>query len=429
MRYRTPSAALFTAHRRNLAARLPHGALAIVHANDVMPTNADGTMRFKQNSDLFYLTGVDQAESVLLLFPDSANTNLREVLFTRFSSEQTIIWEGHKLSKEEATQISGIQRIEWLDQFEVLWREAMCEASSVFLSTNELVRAEVVVETRNRRFIAHCQQAFPLHQYGRLAPLMHGLRSIKSTEEVRFIREACAITKAGFERVLRFVRPGVMEYEVEAEYAHEFIRRGAGGFAYAPIIASGKNACVLHYGGNDQMCRDGDLLLMDVAAEYANYNSDLTRTIPVNGRFTERQRAVYNAVLRVFHAAHKLLRPGIVIKEYQEKVGEAMEAELLQLGLITQLDIDDQTTEKPAFKKYFMHGTSHLLGLDVHDVGMAHRPVQAGMVFTIEPGIYIPDEGFGIRLENDFWVEEETTTDLMADIPIEADEIERLMQA
>lgn len=428
VRYQPAPAELFIENRRRLAAALPPGALVILHANDIMPTNADGTLGFAQNSDLYYLSGIDQEETVLILFPDAPDPKQREILFVRETSELIAIWEGDKLTQTQARERSGIQKIVWTSEFEILFRQLMCQASIVFLNGNEHPRASIAVETRELRFARRCQHEYPLHRYERLSPVLYPLRGIKSPHEIALLREACRITRDGFMRLLKFVRPGVHEHEVEAELAHEFIRQRSGGFAYTPIIASGANACVLHYVTNHCRCEDGQVLLLDVAAKYANYNADLTRSIPVNGRYTDRQRDVYNAVLRVFRSCCDMLKPGVIIREYQEKVGELMNDELIRLGLIDPKAVADQDPEKPLYKKYFMHGTSHHLGIDVHDVPPAWQPIQAGMVFTVEPGIYIREEGLGIRLENDILIGETGNTDLMADIPIEAEEIEALMK-
>lgn len=427
MRYEPADAQLFVRNRSRLAALLKPGSICILHSNDVMPTNADGTLPFKQNSDLYYLSGIDQEETVLVLFPDAADETEREILFVRETNEHIAVWEGEKLSKEKATQLSGIQNVQWTHNLDATLHRLVQQAGNIYLNTNEHLRAEASVETRDARFLKKTQAAFPLHQYQRLAPLMHQLRVTKQPEEVEMIRHACKITEAGFRRILGFVKPGVGEWEIEAEYIHEFLRRKSQGFAYAPIIASGKNACVLHYIANNQVCRDGDLLLMDVAAEYANWNSDMTRAIPVNGKFTPRQRDVYNAVLRVMRQCNQILRPGITLKAYQQQALAFTEQELITLGLIDAAEAKQQDDTKPLVRKYFMHGTSHHLGLDVHDVSPAHQPVTEGMVFTIEPGIYIPEENIGIRLENNYLVGKDTNTDLMADIPIEPDEIEALM--
>ncbi len=426
MRYQAIDSKLFVGNRDRLAKMMLPNSLAIINANDIMPTNGDGTLPLHPNSDLFYLAGVEQEESILLLYPEAHEENMREILFLRESSELLATWEGHKLTKEEATRISGIKRVEWLSEFRPLFHRLICECDHVYLNSNEHKRAVIEVQTRDARFVRDTQRRYPLHDYQRLARLLHQLRAIKSGEEVKVLKKACAITKAGFLRVCRFVKPGVSETEVEAEFAHEFIRRG-GKFAYWPIIASGKNACVLHYIQNDQVCRNGDLLLLDVAAAYANYNSDLTRTIPVSGRFTRRQRQVYNAVLRVLRGVSKAAVPGKLPKDWQKEAEALVEKELVDLGLLKTSEIKKQNPDKPVLKKYFMHGVGHPLGLEVHDVGITTTPIQAGWVLTVEPGIYIPEEGFAVRLENDVLVQQGGNLDLMEDIPIEADEIEAVM--
>jgi Xaa-Pro aminopeptidase len=427
MRYQPINPQLFTNNRANLSKLLLPNSLVVVNANDVLPTNADGRLPLHPNTDLFYLTGVEQEESILLLYPDAHEENMREILFLRETNELLAIWEGHKLTKEEAQKVSGIKRIEWLSEFRPLFHRLMCECDQVYLNTNEHKRAVIEVETREARFVRDTRERYPLHDYQRLARLMHKLRAVKSNLEVDLMRQACAITKAGFQRVCRFVKPGVTETEIEAGFAHEFIRRG-GAFAYTPIIASGKNACVLHYIQNDQTCRAGDLLLLDVGASYANYNSDLTRTIPVSGKFTRRQRQVYDAVLRVMRATSQAATPGKLPKDWQKEAESFMEKELLGLGLLKPGQVRKQDPDKPALKKYFMHGVGHPLGLDVHDVSITTEPIQEGWVLTVEPGIYIPDEGFAVRLENNVLVQEGENVDLMADIPIEAEEIEGLMR-
>ena len=426
MRYRSIDPRLFNQNRANLARLMLPNSLAVVNANDVLPTNADGTLTFHQSSDLFYLTGIDQEETILLVYPDAHEENMREILFLRETNELLATWEGHKLTKEEASKISGLKRVEWLSQFRPLFHRLMCESEHVYLNTNEHKRAVIEVETCEARFVKDTQARYPVHDYQRLARLMHHLRVVKSDLELELLRQACAITKAGFLRVCRFLKPGVTETEIEAEFAHEFIRRG-GDFAYWPIIASGKNACVLHYTQNDQPCRNGDLLLLDVAASYANYNADLTRTIPVSGRFTRRQRQVYEAVLRVLRAASRAARPGKLPKDWQKEAEAAMQKELVDLKLLKPSEIRRQDPDKPALKKFFMHGVGHPLGLDVHDVGLTTEPIQPGWVLTVEPGIYLPHEGFAVRLENDILVQEGNNIDLMSDILIEADEIEALM--
>jgi Xaa-Pro aminopeptidase len=427
MRYDAIDPQLFIRNREKLRALLPPDSIVIVLANDIYPTNADGTMAFKQNADLFYLTGVDQEETVLVLMPDAKDPKEREMLFVKETSEHIAVWEGEKLTKDQAKAGTGIERIEWSHTFESWIHRLVPQADRVFLTTNEHLRAAAVVETANDRFIKKCQARYPLHRYERLAPLMHRLRMMKDPVEIDIMQKACNITEAGFRRLLGFVKPGVGEWEVEAELLHEFVRRGSRGFAYGPIIGSGKNACVLHYVENDKVCQDGEMLLLDVAAEYAGWASDLTRTIPVNGRFSPRQRDVYNAVLSVFRGANEILRPGNTPLEYQKQVIELMEAELVKLGLISAKDAKEQGPDKLLVKKYFMHGTSHHMGLDVHDVAPPHEPFAEGMVFTIEPGIYIREEGLGVRIENDLVIGKDSNFDLMGNIPIEVEEIEELM--
>jgi Xaa-Pro aminopeptidase len=418
---------LFVENRDRLRKLLPKNSLVAVNANDVLPTNADGSLPLVANNDLFYLSGIEQEESLLVLAPDAADEKLREILFLREPSEHLKIWEGYKHSKDDATKISGIRTIKWLSELPTIWHGLMCDADQVFLNTNEHKRAVVEVQTRDARFIDDCKRRYPLHTYRRLAPLMHKLRVVKSPREIEVLKEAIRITDAGFRRVCKAVRPGVAEYELEAEFAHEFVRNRAK-FAYTPIIASGANACTLHYIANDQPCGAGDLLLMDVAANYGNYNADLTRTVPVDGKFTKRQRDIYNAVLRVMRASIKGATVGKLHRDWTRESQLMMNDELLKLGLITADDVKNAKPEEPASRKYFMHGLGHPLGLDVHDVGLMNEPLAAGCVLTVEPGIYIPDEKIGIRLENDIVVTENGPVDLMADIPVEADEIEALMK-
>jgi Xaa-Pro aminopeptidase len=431
MRYKKINNELFKLNRKRLIKELKPGSVAVFNANDIMPTNADGTMRFRQNSDLFYLTGVDQEETILVLCPDYPDRKFREVLFVRETNEQIATWEGHKLTKEEAREVSGIETILWTSDFHRIFNTMMVMGGVelVYLNTNEHYRADVLVESRDSRFIKWCKEKYPLHQYTRIAPLMSKLRAVKSRYELEQMQEACNITEKAFRRILKFVKPGVKEYEIEAEFVHEFVRNGSRGFAYEPIIASGSNSCVLHYIENNKVCKAGDVLLLDVGAEYANYNADMTRTIPVNGKFTKRQKDVYNAVLRVKRAAYKLLRPGTVYFDYHKEVQKVMESELLKLKLIDKTDIKNQKPERPAVMKYFMHGTGHHLGLDVHDTGNMFDKMKEGMVWTVEPGIYIREEGLGIRLENNVVITKTGVKDLMKNIPIEAEEIEDLMNS
>jgi Xaa-Pro aminopeptidase len=427
MKYLPVPKKLFEKNRKKFSKRLKKKGLAVFNSNDIFPTGGDGSLPFKQHGDIFYLSGVDQEESILVIFPDCSNEKHREVLFLRETNETIAIWEGEKLSKESAFETSGIRTVYWLDQFETIFKQMMSEAERVYLNTNEHLRAKVEVETRDARFLKWCQEEYPLHRYERVTPIMHDLRSVKEEEEIALLQTACDITEKGFRRVLDFIEPGVMEYEIEAEIIHEFVRNRASGFAYTPIIASGFNACVLHYIENNQECKDGDLILMDMGAEYANYDADLTRCVPVNGKFSKRQKEVYNAVLRVQRESIKLLRPGTTLNDYHKEVGKLMESELLGLKLIDKTDIKNQNPDWPAYKNYFMHGTSHYLGIDTHDVGSWTEPIQEGMVFTCEPGIYIPDESLGIRIENDVVVTKDDPFDLMASIPVEVEEIEGLM--
>jgi Xaa-Pro aminopeptidase len=430
MKYDPIDKNLFIENRKAFGNELEKNALAVFNSNDTYPISADSTMPFQQHRDIFYLSGVDQEESILVIFPSCSNENHKEILFLKETSELIAIWEGEKLTKEQAFQSTGIKTVYWLNQFETIFKQLMAEAEIIYLNTNEHLRAKTEVETREDRFIKKVKRDYPAHMCKKSAPLMHRLRSVKKKVEIDLLQKACKITESGFRRVLEFLKPGVWEYEIEAEFIHEFIRNKSKGFAYTPIIASGKNACVLHYIENNKQCHSGDLVLLDVGAEYGNYASDLTRCIPVNGKFNERQKEVYNAVLRVKNAAQQLLVPGTLMSEYHKEVGDLMEKELLALKLIDQNDIKNQRPEWPAYKKYFMHGTSHFLGLDTHDVGLWNEPIQAGMVFTCEPGIYIPEEGLGIRIEDDLVVQEKGQPfNLMGDIPIEIEEIETLMNA
>ncbi|MEQ9593789.1 MAG: Xaa-Pro aminopeptidase [Cyclobacteriaceae bacterium] len=429
VRYDPIGKSFFSNNRTRLAKELPKGAIAVFNSNDIMPTNADGTLAFRQNNDLFYLTGVAQEESMLVVCPDFPDKKLREVLFLRESNEMLEKWEGHKLTKEEARELTGVQTVMWNTDFKKIFHHMMVMGgvSSVFLNTNEHYRSDVVVQSRDARFIEWCKATYPLHQYDRVAPIMARLRWIKQPKEIELLQRACDITEKGFRRVLKFVKPSVMEYEIEAEYIHEFISNKSRGFAYEPIIASGANNCVLHYLENSRECKAGDLILLDVGAEYANYNADLTRTIPVSGKFTKRQKEVYNAVLRIMRGAMKMMGPTTNFFDYQKKVEKMMEEEMLKLKLISKTDIKNQKPGNPAFKKYFYHGTSHMLGLDVHDVGDMHAKMPIGSVWTVEPGIYIAEEGFGVRLENNVLIKKGGVVDLMKNIPVEADEIEELM--
>lgn len=430
MRYSTIDSKLFIKNRKNFMQSMRPDSLAVFNSNDIFPTGADSTLPFKQHRDIFYLSGADQEESILVLFPDAPDKQNREILFVRETNEKIAVWEGEKYTKEKARAISGIQNIQWLQDFDRLFFELMTQCSIIYFNTNEHYRQSVASETREDRFIKKVKQQFPAHQWAKSNPILQRLRSIKDPIEIDLMQQACNITQKGFLRSLNFIKPGVNEYEIEAEILHEFIINRSEGFAYTPIIASGKNACVLHYIENKDTCREGDLILMDVGASYANYASDLSRTVPVSGRFTKRQKEVYNAVLKVKNEATKLLVPGAFWKEYHKEVGKLMTAELLKLGLLDKADVQNENPEWPAYKKYFMHGTSHHIGLDTHDYGILWEPIQPNMVFTVEPGIYIPEEGFGIRLEDDVVVQESGEPfNLMREIPIEIEEIEDIMNA
>ncbi|MFN8438169.1 MAG: aminopeptidase P N-terminal domain-containing protein [Cytophagales bacterium] len=428
MRYIPLPKTVYQRHREIFASKIPTNSLAVLNSNDLMPSNADGHLKFRQNNDLFYLSGVDQEETILVIFPNAKNPKMREVLFLKKTSELIEIWEGHKLTKEEARELTGIENIYWTEQFEQVFALLVTEAQTVFLNTNEHARSSNEVETRDEKFIKWFKQKYPLHGLGRIAPLLQEMRMFKSPEEIEQIKKAAQITKEAYNRILKFVKPGVKEYEIEAEITHEFIRNGSRGHAYEPIIASGKNACVLHYIDNDKVCYDGDLLLLDFGAEYGNYNADLTRVIPVNGKFTPRQKEVYNAVLAVYYKALEHLKAGVSFSEYETQVVNEMQHQLIELGLFTQTEVVNQPADQPLYKKYFMHGVSHYLGLDVHDVGHKHVPISVGMVLTIEPGIYIKEEGIGIRIENDILVTETGNVELIPNIATSVEEIEAAMQ-
>ena len=429
MRYDPIDPKLFIDNRRKFSQHLPQGAMAIFNANDILPTNADGTLPLVQNRDLFYLSGVDQEETILVLFPDAFDPAHREMLFLIETNDEIARWEGAKLSKEQAAQQTGIASVFWLSEFEKVFKDVMAQAQSVFLNSNEHLRATNPVETRDMRFGKWIREAYPMHRYERSAPIMHRLRAVKSPLEVDLMQKACDINTKAFQRILRAMKPGMMEYELEAEFIHEYKRNGSPDFSYTPIIASGANACVLHYIENDDECKDGDLVLFDCGNWYANYASDVTRCYPNNGRFTARQKQVYNAVLRVEKAAMDLLRPGNQLHEYHKQVGELMTKELLDLKLIDQTDVKNQDPKWPAYKKYFMHGTSHYIGLDVHDVGLWTEKMEVGNVFTCEPGIYIPEEGIGIRIEDNLVIGENENLNMTAGIPKEVEEIEEIMNS
>jgi len=428
MKYHKINKELFVKNRKNFAAKMLPSSLAVFNSNDIYPIGADSTLPFQQNRDLFYLSGVDQEESVLVVFPDCPNPKHREILFLKETNEHIAVWEGEKLTKEKAFETSGIKTVYWLQDLDKILFEIMTQCDTVYINTNEHYRANVETETREDRFTKKLKDRFPAHRLAKSNPILQRLRSVKDPIEIDLIQNACNITEKGFRRILEFVKPGVMEFNIEAEFMHEFLNNRSRGFAYTPIVASGNNANVLHYIENNQECKAGDLILLDVGAEYANYSSDMSRTIPVSGKFTARQKEVYNAVNRVKNEATKLLTPGTIWADYHVEVGKLMTSELLGLGLLDKADVQNENPDWPAYKKYFMHGTSHHMGLDTHDYGILTEPMQANMVFTVEPGIYIPNEGFGIRLEDDVVIQDTGEPfNLMRNIPIEADEIEEIM--
>lgn len=429
MKYPQIDQALFILNRKNYIKQLKNNSLAIFNASDEFPRSGDQNFIFKQNPDLFYLTGIDQEQTILLLYPDCPNPLYREVLFLRQTNDYIKVWEGYKYTKEQAKAASGITSIYWLEDFDNILHSIVHYADHIYLNTNENDRYAHSVPYRDVRFIEQMRSKYPLHHYERSAPIMRGLRAVKSETEVELTKKACAITRDAFVRVLKFTKPGVKEYEIEAEIIHEFIRQGGTGHAYTPIIASGHNANILHYNDNNQECKDGDVILFDFGAEYANYNADMSRSIPVNGRFTARQKEVYNAVLHVMKEATKLIVADTVWNTYHEQVGEIMTEQLIKLGLLAASDVRNQNAAYPAYKKYFMHGTSHHLGIDVHDFAGRYTPFAKGNILTVEPGIYIPEEGLGIRLENNILITANGNIDLMADIPLEAEEIEDIMNS
>lgn len=430
MKYDRIDSKLFIKNRKNFMDKMKPKSLAVFNSNDVYPIGADSTMPFQQNRDIFYLSGVDQEESILVLFPDAPEEKHREILFLTETNEHIAVWEGAKLTKEDALEVSGIKTVYWMKDFEKIFFEVMTQCETVYFNTNEHYRANHATETRDDRFIKWCKEKYPAHQVAKANPILQRLRSVKDPIELKLMQQACDITEKAFRRTLKFVKPGVWEYEIEAEYYHEMIRNRSRGFAYTPIIASGNNANVLHYIENRHQCKEGDLILLDTGAEYANYSSDLSRTIPVSGKYSDRQKQVYNSVNKVKKEATKMLVPGTMWKEYHVEVGKMMTSELLELGLLDKADVQNENPDWPAYKKYFMHGTSHHIGLDTHDYGILTEPMQANQVFTVEPGIYLPDEGFGIRLEDDVVIQEKGEPfNLMRNIPIEIEEIEDIMNS
>ena len=417
----------FIQNRQRFLKRLKPNSIAIFNSNDVMPTSADGTFPFKQQTDIFYLSGIDQEETLLVLCPDAAEEKQREILFVRETNEQIAFWEGHKYTKEQVRDISGIPTVHWISELDAILRPLVVQSENIYLNSNEHLRAAVIVETRDIRFLKWCRQHFPLHHYERLAPIMQDLRAVKSPQEIDLIKEACALTEKAFRRVLGFIRPGVWEYEVEAEIVHEFMRNGSKGPAFETIVASGIDSCTLHYIKNDKRCKEGDLVLIDFGAAHANYASDVTRTVPVNGRFSKRQKEVYRAVLKIQKAAIQMLRPRTTLEECQKEVAQLVEAELIHLGVLKRAEVKKQPKDSPLYKKFFPHGTSHHLGLDVHDYGDKYRKLEPGMVLTCEPGIYIRDEAIGVRIEDDILITKKGPVNLTETIPREVEEIEALM--
>lgn len=421
---------LFVKNREKFIEKMESNSIAILTSNDIMPNNADDVMGFAQNNDLFYLSGVDQEESILVLYPDAASPENREILFVKETNEHVKIWEGDKLTKKQAFEVSGVKNVKWLQDFELAIQYMAFEADTFYLGHNEHKKTLTAeMNTQQDRMITWCKEKYPLHNYRRAAKITREIRQIKTEEEVALMQKAAAISVGGFERVLKAVKPGMMEYELEAELTYELTRKGGKRHAFMPIIASGGNACALHYNTNDNCCNDGDMVLMDFGVCYANYNSDTTRCFPVNGKFSKRQKEVYNAVLYCLKEGSKLLKPGAVSATYEKEMARLVEEQLIKLGLLRVEDIKSQDPDNPLYKKYFMHGTAHHIGLDVHDVGLYTRPFEAGMVLTCEPGIYVPEEGIGCRLENDYLITENGNINLTAAMPIEIDEIEAIIKA
>ncbi len=419
---------IFIRNRQRFVKEMPAGSIAIVVSNDEVPSNGDANYTFRQNSDLYWLTGIWQEDSMLVLFPENPDPKFREVLVLVRPNELKEKWDGRRLRAAEAKAISGVETVIWLDSLDALLQTWVHLAETILLDTNENDRKASLLRTRDYRFVDEMKARYPLHQYGRVARIMRELRAVKTGEEIEVVQKAIDITQVAFERVMRFVKPGVMEYEVEAEILHSFISQRAEGPAYNSIIAGGDRARTLHYVSNNNRCNDGELLLMDFGANYGGYCADLTRTIPVNGRFSKRQKEVYNACLHLHNYAKSLLKPGISIVAYTEKVGEEAGKQFLKIGLLSKADIKNQDRENPAFRKYLYHGISHHLGIDVHDLGTRTEPIKAGMLFTVEPGIYIEEEQMGIRIENNVWITRTGNKDLMKNIPITVEEIETFMK-
>ncbi|AYN04072.1 MULTISPECIES: aminopeptidase P family protein [unclassified Flavobacterium] len=428
MRYESIPSSLFIENRKRFSTKMNANSLAILVSNDVMPNNADDVMGFAQNNDLFYLTGIDQDETILVLYPDAYKEENRAILFVKEVSEHTKLWDGDFLSKEEVSSISGIKNVKWVHEFEKTLQLFAFEADTIYLGHNEHIkRITSEMTTRQDRMIQWCKEKYPLHKYDRVAKITRELRPIKSEEEVALINKAIAISIKGFKGLLTAIKPNIKEYELEAELTYELIKNGATRHAFKPIIATGKNACALHYNSNDAVCKDNEMVLVDFGVCYANYNSDTTRCVPVNGVFSPRQREVYSSVLHCLKEGSKLLKPGVKHSDYEKQMAGLIEVELIKLGLITNEDIANQNPDSPAYKKYFMHGTAHHLGLDVHDLGLYSRDLEKGMVLTCEPGIYISEEGIGCRLENDYLLTENGNINLSEALPIEIEDIEKLI--
>ena len=428
MKYKPLSKSFYQNTRKSFMAEMEPNSLAIFNSNDIYPISADSVMPFEQHRDLFYLSGIDQEESIIILFPDAIDPKHKEIAFVKKTNSHIEVWEGPKLNKEKTYELSGIKTVYWLEDFKDIFQELSTQCNKFYFNTNEHYRQAVETETREDRFIKWCKNQYPAHNLAKSNPILQKLRSVKDDQEITQIKKACDITEKAMRRVISFLKPDVWEYEIEAELVHECIKNRSKGFAYQPIIASGFNANILHYTLNNKKCKSGELVLIDVAAEYGNYSADVTRTFPVSGVYTERQKKVYNAVLNVKNEATKLLVTGTLWKEYHKEVGKIMTSELIGIGLLDKSDIQNQDPENPAYKRYFMHGTSHHLGLNTHDYGLLNLPMESQMVFTVEPGIYIPEEGFGIRLEDDVVIQNSSEPiNLSKNIPIEIEEIESLM--
>jgi Xaa-Pro aminopeptidase len=428
MKYHPLPAELFTGNRKRFIEKMEKNSIAIFNSNDELPMNGDQLFKFKQNADLYWLTGIEQEDTMLVLFPDNPDPKYREVLVLVRPNELKEKWDGHRLRKNEANAISGIGTIIWLDTLDGMLQPWIHLADNIYLNTNENDRKANLVPVRDYRYAEEMKWRYPLHNYKRSARIMKELRAVKSPLEVQVMQKAVDITEKAFRRLLQFIKPGVMEYEIEAEIFHEFLRNRATGIAYNSIIASGDRARTLHYIANDQECKDGELVLMDFGAEYGGYCADLTRTVPVNGKFTDRQRTVYNACLHLHDYAKSLLKPGITMLDYTDKVGDEATKVFLKIGLLNETDVKNEDPDNKAYRKYLYHGISHHLGIDVHDLGTRTEPITAGMLFTVEPGIYIEEEKMGVRIENNLWITADGNKDLFQNIPITAEEIESLMK-